>query len=106
MFSSHSGTSLARDYVRLVQGGRGDYVEFLPDHLAWESFVIPADASWRWDPWRRDDVYYLEYRSDDPSWVKLYYQLKPVSYADYRVGRLYISADDLVHCVLFRTEEP
>src|ERR1039458_8821020 len=41
-------------------------------------------------------VYYAEYRSHDKSDVKVYWQKKTVDYADYRVGRYYISPFDLV----------
>jgi hypothetical protein len=41
-------------------------------------------------------VCYAEYRSHDKSDVKVYWQKKTVGYADYRVGRYYISPFDLV----------
>jgi hypothetical protein len=54
---------------------------------------VPAEELYRFnDP----HVYYGEYRSHDKSDVKVYWQKKTVDYADYRVGRYYISPFDLV----------
>jgi hypothetical protein len=54
---------------------------------------VPAEELYRFnDP----HVYYAEYRSHDQCNVKVYWQKKTVDYADYRVGRYYISPFDLV----------
>ena len=91
-FFTKSGTPVASGYKRVVIGKRGPYIEFEPSQVISESFHIPADQKYR----KTDDrVYYVEARSNDDSNVKLYYQRKPVAYADYKVGMVYISPFDL-----------
>ena len=76
-------------YNRVVIGKRGPYIEF--DKI--DSIVrhIPKDQEWRL---YSKVVYYIEYRTNEDN-VKIYYQLKPVDYADYKVHKYYISPFDL-----------
>ena len=54
---------------------------------------MPEDQKYRLED---RNVYYLEYRSIDTAFVKVYFQLKPVDYADYLVHKCYISPFDLI----------
>jgi len=91
------GTRLAQAYESIVHGERGSYLEILRGNIIWERFHVPAGQEWRLnDPEWKDKVYYIEHRTRGPSNVKLYVQVKTVSYADYKVGRCYISIDDVV----------
>lgn len=92
-FFSHSQTLLASGYVRTVIGKRGPYVEFLSENIKWDKFHIPPSESYRQYDKR---VFYDEYRSLDESNVKLYFQKRTVAYADYKIGRCYISPFDLL----------
>jgi len=87
-----SGTKVATGYERIVIGDRGPYIEFRADQIVEENFEIPEDQEYRKTDKR---VYYVEARSKDDSYVKLYFQKKTVAYADYKVGMLYISPFDL-----------
>jgi hypothetical protein len=87
-----SGTKVATGYERVVLGGRGPYVEFRADQIVEENFEIPEDQEYRKTDKR---VYYIEARSKDDSYVKLYIQKRTVAYADYKVGMLYISPFEL-----------
>jgi len=40
-------------------------------------------------------VYYIEFRTNDDSNVKVYYQMRTVAYADYKIGSFYISPSEL-----------
>ena len=93
------GTLLATGYVRVVHGGRGDYVEFTHAQINWDNFYIPGDQQWRQTLRWRDKVYYDEHRSCGKSKVMLYDQKRVVTYADYKVGLLYISPEDIVEKV-------
>ena len=86
-FWTKSGLEVAKGYVRVVVGQRGPYIEFERRHIIDDSFRRIIDDTHR---------YYVEYRSKCASNVKLYYQLLPVSYADYRVRMFYISPFDIV----------
>ena len=87
-----SVTLVANSYERVVIGGRGPYVEFTEKQIELNSFVIPKNQLYRLTDLR---IYYIEFRSRDDSNVKLYYQLKTVAYADYKIGYFYIDPSDL-----------
>lgn len=82
------GIQFASDYIRIVHGGRGDYVEFRFDHI-----IIPVTSKFGNQipielPTSEDLFYY---------WLtpvgrneKIYLQNKEVAYADYKIGLCYI----------------
>ena len=74
-----SGLVVANDFVRIVNGGRGAYVEFKGESLITSAFHIVSVKHF----------YYIEYATTDN--VKAYFQLHKVSYADYLRGMWYIS---------------
>lgn len=78
---------VAVGYERVVIGDRGPYVEFTISEIIFENFKKINNPSHK---------YYIEYRSNCESNVKLYFQLLPVNYADYKIGVCYISPFDLV----------
>lgn len=81
-----SGTIISDSFTRIVHGGRGDYVEVL--RILKSVIFIPKEVNWRlYNP----NVYYIEYRVKDFTNAKVYYQKRPVDYADYKVGLWYIS---------------
>ena len=83
---SRAGSLLAKGYTRLVIGGRGAYVEFAAEHIQMAKLFIPEEQAWRSTS---PKAYYVEYRSIDTSYVKLYHQRKVVDYADYKIGMFY-----------------
>jgi len=93
-FFNPSGTLVATGYTRIVIGGRGPYVEFELDQLNLSTMSVPPGAE------RRQAIpahyYYLEYRTNDTSFTKVYVQTKTVDYADYKVGKAYVSPFDLL----------
>ncbi len=91
IFYTHSGFEVAKWYERVVIGDRGPYIEFCGEMLSRDIYV-PADQEWRL---RSESCYYIEWRTRDESRVKIYNQVRPVSYADYKVGMWYISPFDL-----------
>lgn len=92
VFLSKSGLRLATGYTRVVIGGRGPYVEFLPKQIEFNSFTVPETEQYRFDDAR---AFYIEWRSKCESYVKLYVQKRTVAYADYKIGYCYISPADL-----------
>jgi len=84
-----SGLLISPNFTRIIQGGRGDYVE-IPDNLILkENIHIPPTAQWRFNEKYQDRIYYHEYRSNCDTYIKIYYQLKPVEYSDYQIGFYY-----------------
>lgn len=103
-FCTKKGTLIAKGYLRVVYGDHGPYVEFLPRHMVREA----------WKTVRKGVGWYDICQPKDGSYCKLYVQTKSVAtlknppkgkyshnnnrqegYADYKVGRLYISPDDM-----------
>lgn len=82
-------TLLASGFNRIVHGKRGDYVEFEIDQLC-----IPLMSKFNqtidMDNPPKDIYYYWLYPEHHKD-VKIYLQLKTVKYADYKIGKLYIS---------------
>jgi len=90
---SKSGTLLSVGFTRVVIGKRGPYIEFDDSQILKSAFEIPEAEKYRLT---NGVSYYIEYRSKDESYVKLYFQKRKVAYADYRIGMYYISPFDLV----------
>lgn len=83
---------VARHYERVVIGERGPYVEFYGEMLTKDGIFIPENEKWRIT---NENCYYVEWRTKDKSYTKIYNQKKVVDYADYKIGRWYISVFDL-----------
>jgi hypothetical protein len=91
-FISPSGLSVAVGYNRIVFGARGPYIEFDPTHIVHSNIHIPENQLFRLTDPR---IYYIEFRSCDVNLVKIYYQMRTVAYADYKIGMFYISPLEL-----------
>lgn len=99
MLTTRNGFPFAEGFNRIVQGDRGAYVEFETDHIIQANVQMPEDSKFRITPNWIKKVYYFEYRTKDSCNVKLYYQRKLVSYADYKVGKWYVALQDVEHCL-------
>lgn len=88
-----AGFIIANNYVRIVHGERGDYVEIHPDDIVKEMIKMPKEEIWRID---NAKAYYVEYRTTDICNLKIYFQKKLVSYADYKIGMYYVAYQDVV----------
>jgi hypothetical protein len=87
-----SKLQIATGYRRIVIGERGPYIEFEKKDLIFNNFYIPEDKKIKLT---YKNCYYIEYRSIDKSFLKLYFQKRAVNYANYLVGKYYISPFDL-----------
>lgn len=87
-FFTKNNLKVASNYCRVVIGERGPYIEFDCKDIILSSMYIPYNQLWRKN---NKNCYYIEYRTIDKSYVKIYYQVKLVNYADYKVGFYYIS---------------
>lgn len=82
---------IANSYRRVVIGQRGPYVEFSKNEIFEKELYIPKSQLYRLsDP----KVYYIEFRTIEGD-AKVYYQMRSVAYADYKIGYFYISPSDL-----------
>jgi hypothetical protein len=102
LFKTYFDTIIAKGFLRVLYGDHGAYVEFLREHINWNEFECN----------RKNIGYYDKWYTLDGSNILLYYQTKNVKnlpnppiggfngnrkegYADYRVGRIYISVKDI-----------
>ena len=74
-----SGLVIATNYIRVVYGGRGAYVEFSPSQIIVQ-VLHTSDIK---------HYYYIELQTLDN--VKVYLQKHCVSYADYLLNMYYIT---------------
>lgn len=89
------GTLLATGFIRVVHGGRGDYIELIR-----KQFILPLISKFNNIDWEtsisNDFYYYWLYPVGHPN-VKIYKQCKTVKYADYKIGYFYISPNLLLN---------
>lgn len=90
IFYTKSGTLIAEEYERVVIGDYGAYVEFTPKQI---NKKVLKDKFYRCKakPWQK---YWWMETNDEPK-IKVYEQIKPVRYADYKPGMFYISPIEL-----------
>lgn len=87
------GTLFAKEFVRVVHGGRGDYVEFEPEQI-----LLPLVSKFGNDITKDNlDIYYWWMIPEGHPDIKVYLQKKTVKYADYKIGKLYVAPDLLMN---------
>lgn len=81
------GTLFANGYNRIVHGGRGDYVEFEKEHI-----LLPLISKFGNNILKDNlDIYYWWLYPEGHPDTKVYLQKKTVKYADYKIGKFYVS---------------
>lgn len=93
IFYTKSNLKVAQGYEKVVIGDRGPYIEFSKNMINIDAIYIPTNQKWRI---KHPECYYIEWRTTDEYFVKLYQQRKIVEYADYKINMWYISPFDLV----------
>lgn len=81
-----NGTLFATGYNRIVHGERGDYVEFEKDQI-----VPKLISKFGNKPTDDLDIYYWWLIPTTDKNTKVYLQKKTVKYADYKIGKYYVS---------------
>lgn len=95
-----TGLLIAKDFLRIEHGGRGDYFEISPEKIVKENIFIPEDKKWKFEEIKKNPknpcVDYIEFRSKRDN-VKIYFQINTqyVDYAEYKPGFYYISTIDV-----------
>ena len=85
---THRSEMISNGFERIVFGKRGPYIEFNKYQIDEKKLYVPKEQLYRFSDPR---VYYIEFRTTDESNTKVYYQLRTVAYADYKIGYFYIS---------------
>lgn len=89
---SPGGLKLCNRYNRIVIGDYGAFVEILPEDIIHENIKVKQGQEYRdVDERYAKHTKYSWLTSNDQTNIKIYFQKKPVDYADYVPGRYYIS---------------
>jgi len=83
------GVQFANGYERVVHGGRGPYVELKKDNILHE--LISVFSNKVPDEINIHEPYYYYFLKPYKRQEKIYWQIKTVKYADYKIGMYYIS---------------
>lgn len=95
---THNGIKIAEGFERLVIGDYGAYIEYdLSQVPAGMRYSVEPGQEYRKLPGWRDRVKYIWYTvpRSDPH-IKIYWQLRTVSYADYKRKKFYISPFEIL----------
>ena len=95
---THNGIKIAESFERLVIGDYGAYIEYnLSQVPAGMRYSVEPGQEYRKLPGWRDRVKYIWYTvPDSVPHVKIYWQLRPVGYADYKRKKFYISPFEIL----------
>lgn len=85
------GTKISNGYNRIVIGDYGAYIEFTPSQAVIENFIVAPGEEYRLNKQYRNTVKYYWLCPRNHPEVKIYFQQKPVKYADYQPFMFYIS---------------
>lgn len=88
------GTIVANGYDRIVVG-EGAFIEIDKSQMVREALCCKKGQEYRFRDPAYSGIKYYWYTAKDNSDVKIYYQQKTVDYADYLVGKFYISPHEL-----------
>lgn len=94
---SPQGIMICRKYERIVIGDYGAFIEISPENIALDNISVKKGQEYRiTDANFSKKVKYQWYTVKGDDSVKIYFQLKPVTYADYKVGMYYISPYEII----------
>lgn len=83
-------------YDRIVIGDYGAFIEFDSIKAALSNFIIKPGQEYRvFDPKYSSNIKYQWYTINDGSDIKIYHQVRGVSYADYIPGKYYVSPHEV-----------
>ena len=87
-----SNTLISNGYNRIVIGDYGAFIEFDKTQIVRENIKIKQGQEYRInDPNYKDKVKYYWLTAKDDSDIKIYYQKRTVTYADYKPEVFYVS---------------
>lgn len=89
-------SQVAKRYDRIVIGDYGAFIEFSSSDSLKFDYIVEKGQEYRIiDPKYKNNVKYDWYTIDDGSHIKIYHQKKTVTYADYEVGKYYVSVHEV-----------
>lgn len=96
LLMTRHNTVIAKSFIRIVTGDYGSFVEVDKSMMIRNAICCKKGEEYRFrNPNFSANVKYFWYTAKDESDVKIYYQQKEVTYADYLPGKFYISPHEL-----------
>lgn len=103
VFNTKKGSLIAKGYVRVVYGDHGPYLEFMKDQVAWENLECERKDVGYYNKWYTkvgrvlvyDQLRTVENLPNPPAGKFSFNGNRREGYADYRVGRVYVSPYDV-----------
>ncbi len=92
IYTLPSRIKISNGFTRVVIGKRGPYIEFDFSQVIKDTLIIPIKEKWRL---HSPTAYYIEYRTV-PDNIMIYHQKQCVTYADYKIGMLYVAPQDII----------
>lgn len=90
-------TLIANGYNRIVIGDYGAFIEFDKTQVVKSNLKIKKGEEYRiYDPNYNQRVKYYWLTAKDDSNIKIYYQKRTVTYADYKPGMFYVSPYEIL----------
>ena len=90
-----NGTKICNGYDRIVIGDYGAFIEFSQENVASKFFIKKGQEYRVNDEKYKNNVKYIWLTINDKSDIKIYYQKKRVSYADYKPNKYYVSVHEV-----------
>ena len=93
---THNGIKLSEGFERVVIGDYGAYIEYdLSQVPKGEKYIYETGEEYRVQPYWRNRVKYIWYTTEQHD-CKIYWQLKTVSYADYKTKKFFVSPYEIM----------
>lgn len=94
--TSKEGTLISNGYERIVIGDYGAFIEFSVEQVVRKNIKIAKGQEYRIkDEKYKNKVKYCWLTAKDNSRIKIYYQKKCVSYADYKPEMFYVCPHEI-----------
>ena len=108
IFKTKLGSLIAQGYLRIVYGDHGPYIEFLRDQVILKNLECERDSVGYYNKWYSrigrvlvyEQLHLVRCLPNPPAGKRSYRGNRKEGYADYRVGRFYVSPYDLIISVL------
>lgn len=102
---TYKGIKVANKYRRIVIGHYGAFIEIDPEDMIMENVIVKPGQEYRMqDEGFSSRVKYYWMTIKDDTDIKLYQQLKAVTYADYKAFKWYVSPFEVLTEEDFRNE--
>lgn len=90
-----NGSLICKGYNRIVVGDYGAFIEYEKE-LSNDNYIVKKGQEYRInDAKYSKNVKYHWYTINDESDIKIYWQRKPVPYADYKKNMYYVSPHEV-----------